>query len=85
MKKFDLKAHNEKMAAFTKRAASGEYPSRKVAQTGSYVGSAIGMILLGVGVVGIVLDSIWGWGSFFGGMATVISNIINLRRISKLQ
>jgi hypothetical protein len=85
MKKFDLKAHNEKMAAFTKHAASGTYPSRKVAQTGSYVGSAIGIILLGVGAVGIVLGSIWGWGSFFGGMATVISNIINLRRISKLQ
>lgn len=85
MKKFDLKAHNEKMSAFTKRAASGTYPSRKVALTGSYVGSAIGVILLGVGAVGIVLHSIWGWGSFFGGMATVISNIINLRRISKLQ
>lgn len=85
MKKFDLKAHNAKMAAFTKCAASGTYPSRKVALTGSYVGSAIGIILLGVGAVGIMLDSIWGWGSFFGGMATVISNMINLRRISKLQ
>ncbi|MDF2938316.1 MAG: hypothetical protein K0Q90_3689 [Paenibacillaceae bacterium] len=83
MKKFNLKAHNEKMAAFTKRAANGTYPSRKVAQTGSYIGSAIGIILLAAGAVGCITGSVWGWGSLFAGVATLISNMINLRRISK--
>lgn len=83
MKKFDLRAHNEKMMGLAKRAANGTYPSPKVAQTGSYIGTAIGILLTVAGCIGVFAATAWGWGSLFAGTATVISNMINLKRIRK--
>lgn len=83
MKKFDLKAHNEKMISLSKRAANGTYPSKKTARVGSFIGTAIGICLAVAGSIGFVAGSPWGLGSLLAGIVTVISNILNLRRIHK--
>ncbi len=83
MEKFDLKKHNEKIFAFTKAAAKGGYPSKKIARIGSVTGSIIGIILITAGVGSTVSGSTWGIGSILAGVLTVMSNIINLKRIEK--
>lgn len=83
MEKFDLKKHNEKIFAFTNVAAKGGYPSKKVAKIGSVIGNIIGIILILVGVVSTTSGSTWGIGSILAGVLTVISNIVNLKRIEK--
>lgn len=81
MKKFDLREHNKKMLAFSKKAASGTYPSKRVAEVGSVMGRGIGIVLILVGIVSSFLGHIWGIGSLVAGIVTVISNMINLKRI----
>lgn len=83
MEKFDLKKHNEKILAFTKVAARGGYPSKKIARIGSVVGNIIGIILILVGTGSAISGSTWGLGSILAGLLTVISNIINLKRLEK--
>lgn len=81
MEKFDLKKHHEKMRAFTKKAASGMYPSPKVAKIGSFLGTGIGAVLTVAGGVGLLHGSVWGTGSLLAGLLTVVSNVVNLTRI----
>ena len=81
MKKFVLREHNKKMLAFSKKAASGTYPSKRVAEVGSIMGSVIGIILILVDIVSSFSGCIWGMGSLVGGIVTVISNMINLKLI----
>lgn len=77
----NLKEHNLKTFAFTKKVASGTYPSKKVATVGSYIGLAVGTLLFITGGVGIIIKSLWGVGSALAGVITIASNIINLKRI----
>jgi hypothetical protein len=44
MKKFDLKKHNKNVFEFTKSAARGTFPSKKVAKTGTIIGTIIGVL-----------------------------------------
>lgn len=81
MKKFNLKDHNAKMLEFSKNAARGTYPSKRVAKTGSMIGIAIGITLLLIGTAGTFWGSVWSMGSLFAGVTTVISNVLNLKRI----
>lgn len=81
MKKFDLKKHNKKMFEFSKSAARGTYPSKKVVKIGSVIGTVVGMALVLIGTVGSFLGSIWSIGSLFAGIITVISNVLNMKRI----
>lgn len=83
MSSFNLKNHNEKVLTFTKKVASGGYPSPKIAKIGSYIGSAIGMVLALIGGFGIIIGGIWGLGSLLAGIVTIVSNIINLKRVGK--
>jgi len=83
MSSFNLNSHNKKMIDFTKKVAGGTYPSPKIAKIGSYIGSAIGIVLTIVGGFGIIVGGIWGLGSLLAGTATIISNILNLKRIEK--
>lgn len=84
MEKFDLKKHNKKMFEFAKRAARGTYPSKKVAMKCSVVGTFVGIVLVLIGVVGSLLGSIFGIGSLLAGITTVISNRMNIKRISNV-
>ncbi|TCK98216.1 hypothetical protein EDC19_0635 [Natranaerovirga hydrolytica] len=81
MEKFDLIKHNKKMFNFTKNAAKGTYPSKKVAKIGSIIGTIIGAVLVLIGVVSSLLGSSWGVGSMIAGIISIISNILNLNRI----
>lgn len=81
MEKFNLKKHNKKMMDFTKNAAGGIYPSVRVAKAGSYVGLVVGLVLSVAGVIGILNETVWGYGSLFAGVVTVLSNVFNLKRI----
>lgn len=81
MNKFNLKEHNQKAFALAKKAASGTYPSKKVATIGSMVGIVVGIVLFIVGAFGIATQTIWGVGSAFAGVITIASNVINLKRI----
>ena len=85
MSSFNLKNHNEKMLAFTKKVANGTYPSPKASKIGSYIGSVIGIVLTIAGGFGIIIGGIWGLGSLLTGIATIISNILNLKRIEKFR
>jgi len=81
MNKFNLKEHNCRSLEFAQKAASGTYPTKKIATIGSFVGITVGMILLIAGGLGIAIKSIWGIGSAMAGGIAVISNLINLKRI----
>ncbi len=55
MKKFNLKEHNAKVFEFSKNAARGVYPSKRVAKAGSVIGFVIGIGLVLIGMAG----SLW--------------------------
>jgi hypothetical protein len=81
MSKFNFKEHNRKVFLFGKRAASGAYPSKKVATIGSFAGVAAGILLFAIGGIGVVIKNIWGLGSILAGAVLILSNAINLKRI----
>lgn len=83
MRILDVKEHTNKHLEFAKRARSGCFPNKEVAKIGSLIGTGVGSILVCVGFYGIVQGSFWGMGSFISGLVTIISNIINLKRIGK--
>lgn len=60
MKKFNLKEHNAKVFEFSKNAARGVYPSKRVAKTGSVIGFVIGIALVIIGMAGSFWGSVWG-------------------------
>lgn len=81
MKKFNLKEHNQNIKELTTRAFHGTYPNKKIAKTGSYIGSFVGFLLAIVGLIEFLLGAIWGIGCLLAGIITIISNIFNLKRI----
>lgn len=83
MKKFDLKEHNAKVFEFSKNAARGAYPSKRVAKAGSVIGFVIGIALVIIGMAGSFWGSVWGIGSLLAGVTTVISNVLNLKRMNR--
>lgn len=83
MKKFDLREHNAKVFEFSKNAASGVYPSKRVAKAGSVIGFVIGIALVIIGMAGSLWGSVWGFGSLLVGVTTVISNVLNLKRMNR--
>jgi len=83
MKKFNLKEHNAKVFEFSKNAARGVYPSKRVAKAGSVIGFVIGIALVLIGMAGSLWDSVWGIGSLLAGVTTVISNVLNLKRMNR--
>ena len=83
MKKFNLKEHNAKVFEFSKNAARGVYPSKRVAKAGSVIGFVIGIALVLIGMAGSLWGSVWGIGSLIAGVTTVISNVLNLKRMNR--
>lgn len=81
MKILDLKEHNRKISAQTKRVLNGTYPTAKIAKIGSYIGMAIGVLLSLIGGISFFLGNVWGIGSLFAGIVTIISNTFHLNRI----
>ncbi|MGQ4665161.1 hypothetical protein AB3Z07_12255 [Metabacillus halosaccharovorans] len=81
IKKVKAGEHTQKYVEFSKRAASGEYPSKRISKVGSMVGGMIGIVLSIVGIIGSIGGYIWGIGIFFAGVVTVISNLLNIKRI----
>ncbi len=84
MYNFNVKEHNRKILEMSKAAASGIYPSRKVATIGSIVGLICGFGLIIFGLIGIFTKSFWGISTSFAGVITTVSNIYNLKRIKKV-
>lgn len=82
MKKFNVKEHTNKYMKVAKEAAKGAYPNKKVARAGSKIGLGVGGALVCVGIYGLTQSAVFGIGSFIAGVLTIISNIVNLRRIS---
>lgn len=83
MKKFNLKEHNAKVFEFSKNSARGVYPSKRVAKAGSVIGFVIGIGLVLIGMAGSLWGSVWGIGSLIAGVTTVISNVLNLKRMNR--
>lgn len=59
-------------------------PSKKVSRIGSKIGITIGISLIITGTVSILLGHKWGIGTCLAGVTSVISNIINLKRMNKI-
>jgi hypothetical protein len=82
MEKFNLKIHNQKAWGLTKKAAAGTYPSKKIAKAGSYIGSALGLIIAVIGVFGLIIRGVWGIGCTIAGVISIVSNVLNIKRNS---
>lgn len=84
--------YNEKILEATKRMSQKNlnksmdrvkkltHPSKKVLRIGSKIGMTIGIGLIITGTVGVLLGHKWGIGSCLAGVASVFSNIINLKK-----
>lgn len=81
MKKVNLKEHTEKYVQFSKKAAKGEYPSKRVAKAGSKAGGVIGGVIVLIGLIGSIKGVFWGIGILIAGLVTIASNIINLNKL----
>lgn len=62
------------------RAKKLSNPPKKVLIMGSKIGMAVGTVLIIIGTVSILFGRKWGIGSCLTGVASVISNIISLKR-----
>lgn len=82
MKKFNVKEHTNKYMKVAKEAAKGAYPNKKVARAGSKIGLGVGGALVCVGIYGLTQSAVFGIGSVTAGILTIVSNAINLKRIS---
>ncbi|MFK3938010.1 hypothetical protein ACI2JA_10960 [Alkalihalobacillus sp. NPDC078783] len=83
MKSINVKDHTKKYMDVSRKAAKGTYPSIRVAKIGSNLGIGIGVALMGVGIYIISIGNTYGVGSILAGAVTIVSNIINLKRIEK--
>lgn len=81
VKKVKLKEHTAKYVQLSKQAGKGEYPSKRIAKAGSAAGGVIGAVLTLAGLIGAFKGFFWGFGILFAGLITIVSNIINLKRI----
>lgn len=81
MKKFNVKEHTDKYMKLAKEAGKGTYPNKKVAKAGSIIGLGVGGALVCAGIYGLTQSAVFGIGSLIAGVLTIISNIINLRRM----
>ena len=79
-----LKEHNEKYIELSKRIARGEYPSKKVIRVATIAGGLLGSILLIVGMIATFMGQPWGVGSLLIGGLTIISNLINFKKMKKI-
>lgn len=82
MKRFDMKEHTNKYMKLAKAAGEGNYPNKKVAKIGSQISVGAGGILCCAGIYGLSQNTAIGIGALAAGVLTIISNIINLKRIS---
>ncbi len=83
MNRFNAKEHFNKYKMLAKAAREGTYPSKKVSQIGSKIGLGVGAALCCAGIYGLTQSAVFGIGSLIAGILTIVSNIINLKRIKK--
>lgn len=81
MKKFDVKEHTNKYMNMAKDARNGTYPDKRSAKIGSKIGLGIGVVLCCIGIYVMRKSTVGGMGSLVAGVLTIISNMINLKRL----